>query len=38
MTTTGERITYARVCIEVDAKDELISDFELEIEGPNHDV
>ena len=34
MTAKRRRITYARICIEVDAKDDWISSFELDIPNP----
>ena len=33
ITATCKRIDYARVCIEIDADDDLISEFELEVEN-----
>jgi len=38
VTATCERITYARACIEIDVEDDLISGFDLEIEGADNEV
>ena len=38
MTATCKRIIYARVCTEIGADEDLINEFDIEIEGPNGDV